>query len=106
MLNKLKEITKGDEKRMALYVETYIERMTESLSLLKEAVENEDYQEVESIAKEAKSLFEHMGFDELWKMANHVEKSVKKRGRHEIIQEHAAFLITDIQESLDLLEDL
>ena len=106
MLDKLKEVTGGDEKQMQFHIDTYIEGMTSRINSLQNALEQESYHDIGRIIMKAKPYFSTMGFDDLWKLANHIERSVNKIYSKEMTKEHTLDFIKDLQESIDELKKL
>ncbi|WP_417611671.1 hypothetical protein [Owenweeksia hongkongensis] len=101
MLNKLKEVTGGDKKQMQLHIDSYIDGMTGRVNSLKNALEQENYQGIGNIVMKAKPHFITMGFDDLYRLANHVERSVNKIYSKDMVKEHTRDLINDLEASIE-----
>ena len=101
MLNKLKELTGGDDKEMQFYLDSYIDGMTGRINSLNNALEEENYHAIGNIVAKAKPHLQSMGFDDLWKLANHIERSVNKIYSKEMVKEHTRDFINDLQESIE-----
>lgn len=104
MLDKLKVLTGGDKKEMQRHIDSYIGSMTGRVNTLKNALEEESYHDIGQVVKNAKYQFETMGFDDLWKLANHIERSVNKLYSKDMAKEHTLDFIKDLEESIDKLE--
>ncbi len=103
MLDKLKVLTGGDKSEMQRHIDSYIGSMTGRINSLQNALEEESYHDIGNVVRNAKSQFEMMGFDDLWKLANHIERSVNKLYSKEMTKEHTVDFIKDLQKSIDQL---
>ena len=106
MLDKLKAVTEGNVKEMQERIDSYVDGMTGRINSLKNALEQENYHDIGNIVMRAKPHFETMGFDDLHKLANHIERSVNKIYSKEMIKEHTRDFINDLQESVDQLAQM
>ena len=106
MLDKLRAMAGGDDKRMELYIQTYTEGMNDKLGALKAALANEEFHDIGTIVHKTKPMFTTMGFDSLYKLANHVEMGINKRYSQEMTKEHTTSLIADIEQSLEQLKNI
>ncbi len=106
MLDKLKVLTGGDKNEMQRHIDSYIGSMTGRVNTLKNALEEESYHDIGQVVKNAKFQFETMGFDDLWKLANHIERGVNKVYSKEMAKEHTLEFIKDLEESIDKLEKI
>lgn len=101
MLDKLKKATGGDTKQMKLRIHAYIDGMSGRVNSLKNALEQENYQGIGNIVMRAKPHFEVMGFDDLYRLANHVERSVNKIYSKDMVKEHTQDFINDLEASIE-----
>jgi len=106
MLDKLKEITDGNEESIKLYIQSYIKVMTAQIDSLQYALSQEDFEKVLSTLQKAKPLLTTMGYDDILRMVNHVEMGIKKNYARSMTKENTLSLIDDIQDSIDKLEAL
>ena len=102
MLDKLKEMTGGDEQRMQLYLETYHEGVEEFINGLSAAYDLQDHGIARDIAHGAKPLFTVMGFDHLWQLANQIE--VTDPSETDVINKGIKDLVREMRRSLDALK--
>lgn len=103
MLDKLKALTGGDKNEMQRHIDSYIGSMTGRINTLKNALEEESYHDIGQVVKNAKYQFETMGFDDLWKLANHVERTVNRVYSKDMIKEHTLDLIQELEASIEKL---
>lgn len=101
MLDNLKKVTGGNKKDMQIHIDSYIDGMTGRVNSLKNALEQENYQGIGNIVMRAKPQFTLMGFDDLYRLANHVERSVNKIYSKEMVKEHTLDLIKDLEASIE-----
>jgi len=106
MLDKLKEITDGNEESIRLYIQSYIKVMTARIETIQYALSQDDYEKVLSTLQKAKPLLTTMGYDDILRMVNHVEMGIKKNYARPMTKENTLSLIDDIQESINRLRDL
>lgn len=106
MLDKLRELTGGNEREMQERIDSYVDGMTGRINSLKNALDQESYHDIGNIVMRAKPHFVTMGFDDLYKLANHIERSVNKIYSKEMVKEHTRDFINDLQESVDQLAQL
>ncbi len=106
MLDKIKELTGGDKNEMQRHIDSYIGSMTGRVNTLKNALDAESYHEIGQVVKNAKYQFESMGFDDLWKLANHIERTLNRVYSKDMVKEHTLDLINDLEASIDKLSKI
>jgi HPt (histidine-containing phosphotransfer) domain-containing protein len=101
MLDKLKEMTGGDEKRMALYLSTYKNAAEDQILSMSMALEDSNYNEIRIIVHSAKPLLKLLGLDELWECANDIEVSIDTDIGLELLLENCEDFLSLTQDALN-----
>ena len=105
MLDKLEKMTGGDRDRMKMLIQTYMEGITEYISLLSEAIESDNLLEIRKAVHISKPLFTIMGFTEVWNLANEIEESIDQREGIEFVLSRSKLLLGEMRKSLDSMEN-
>ncbi|NQV51712.1 MAG: hypothetical protein HQ500_00935 [Flavobacteriales bacterium] len=101
MLDKLKEMTGGDEKRMALYLSTYQSAAEDQILSMSMALEDSNYPEIRIIVHSAKPILKVLGLDELWECANEIEVSIDTNIGLELLTENCEEFLSLTQDALN-----
>lgn len=104
-LEKLIESTGGNEDRIKLYLETYVEGVNEQMPNLIEAIQELDYPKIRTVMHSLKPLFTILGFDELWKKANEIEINVDLNQNLESIEGQSKLVELLLQDSLKAIKE-
>ena len=100
-LDKLTELTGGNEARIKLYLETYLEGTNEQLPLLRSAIESSDLHQIRTVMHTLKPLFTIIGFNDLWEKANEIETKVDLNQQLEGIPDLSKMVEQMIQDSIE-----
>lgn len=101
MLDKLKEMTGGDEKRMTLYLSTYKHAAEDQILSMSMALEDDNYSEIRIIVHTAKPLLKVLGLDDLWECANEIEVSIDTNNGLELLTENCEEFLSLTQDALN-----
>ena len=101
MLDKLKEMTGGDEKRMTLYLSTYKHEAEDQILSMSMALEDDNYSEIRIIVHTAKPLLKVLGLDDLWECANEIEVSIDTNNGLELLTENCEEFLSLTQDALN-----
>lgn len=104
-LEKLIESTGGNEDRIKLYLETYVEGVNEQLPNLTMAIEKSDYPNIRTIMHSLKPLFTILGFDEIWQKANEIETNVDLNQQIESIKGDASIVLKMLKNSVTEIKE-
>lgn len=104
MLDKLREMTGGDEERLKMYVSLYLESMPEYCDLMEKAITEGDLEQIKYSAHASKPLFSTLGFDRLYNEADSIEIDIRGKGEHKSIIQKAEALLTSMKETISLLK--
>ena len=86
MLDKLKEMTGGDEQRLKTYISIYLEVMPEYCERLEKAIKETDIGHIRDIVHSSKPLLPILGLDQIYNLADNLESQIdEKRSQHEIL---------------------
>ncbi|GEM_PF-4928328 len=104
MFDKLRQMTNGDETRMAVYISMYKEATTHNISALANALREENFAEIRIIVHSAKPLFTVMGFEDLWTLANEIETCSDSRSAMESCKSKVEQLMDQLSDSLQAID--
>ena len=105
MLDKLREMTGGDEERIKLYISTFLEEVPEYCALLDEAIKSKDFEKIRYIAHISKPLLTMMGFDNLHKLADDVETDIRNDAESDQIINRSQSLLAQMNETVESLSE-
>ena len=103
MLDKLKDMTGGDEARMKIYISAYLEEMPGYCDILKKAIEEKDQEQIKYVAHISKPLLSLMGFDKVYQMVGQLEDDIIKDSINSEVSSNAELLLTEMKKTIDLL---
>lgn len=100
MLDKLREMTGGDEERIKVYVALYLESMPEYCKQLKTSIDSCDFNGIQKAAHSIKPLLSTMGLDELYQSATQLETNILEKNSGANILQSAVDLLHSLETSI------
>ena len=106
MLDKLREMTGGDEDRIKLYVAAFMEEMPSYADKLQKAIEEKDLENIRYVAHISKPLLSMMGFEDLHLQADQLEKRIRTGCSFSDEEASASTLHTSLIDAIEKLKKL
>ena len=103
MLDKLKDMTGGDEDRMKIYISAFLEEMPGYCDVLKKAIEEKDEEQINYVTHISKPLLSLMGFDDVYQKALQLENDIRKESINSEVSSQAELLLIEMRKTIDLL---
>ncbi len=100
MLDKLREMTGGDEDRMKVYVTTFMGEFPSYIEKLEAAIAENDRDGIRYVAHICKPLLSMMGFDELNIQADEIEKKIRSGEGNNAVDE-AKDLLAELNRAVE-----
>ena len=100
MLDKLREMTGGDDERMKMYLSLYLESMPEYCKQLKSSIDNSDFNGIQNAAHSSKPLLSTLGLDELYQSATQLETNIREKNSGANILQSATDLLHSVETSI------
>lgn len=101
MLDKLKEMTGGDEARIRIYIDLYKGTLPEHSKTIQRSIDEKNLEELRQAVHSCKTLFSTMGLDELHQMAAEIEAEIKNNPVNMAIYGRAELLNAKMMTTLD-----
>ncbi|TND08317.1 MAG: hypothetical protein FD123_2348 [Bacteroidetes bacterium] len=75
-LRELRELSSGDEQFFHDMIRTFIRTMREGLVLMRQAMEQSDWNSVADHAHKMRGPCSHLGMEDLWEILNTIEENI------------------------------